>query len=74
MFIITTPTPIDDFKKPDLTLLSLACETVGKAIKLRKEYKDKSTIPIIVLESTVYPGVTEEICVPIIEKVRFNFQ
>ncbi len=64
IFIVTVPTPIDDSKKPDLEFLKLACETIGKAIK-----KNKSEFsPIIIFESTVYPGATEEFCVPIIKK------
>ena len=57
--IITVPTPIDDFKKPDLSHIIKVCKTLGKIIK---------TDDIIVIESTVYPGVTEEIAVPILEK------
>ncbi len=57
--IITVPTPIDDFNNPDLTIIKIACETIGKIIKQND---------IIIIESTVYPGVTEEIAVPIIEK------
>ncbi len=64
IFIVTVPTPIDKAKRPDLTALSSASKLIGKIISLR----DKDTIPIIVYESTVYPGATEEICVPIIEK------
>ena len=57
--IITVPTPIDDYNNPDLTIIKNACETIGKINKKND---------IIVIESTVYPGVTEEIAVPIIEK------
>ena len=64
VFIITVPTPIDKFKKPDLTALEIASKTVGMIIQLRK----KSSIPFVIYESTVYPGATEEICVPILEK------
>ena len=59
IFIITVPTPIDEFKRPDLTPLEKASETVGKVLK-----KDD----IVIYESTVYPGATEEVCVPILEK------
>ena len=65
-FIVTVPTPIDEFKKPDLTPLESASRTVGSVIKKGS---------IVIYESTVYPGCTEEICVPILEKVsglRFN--
>lgn len=57
--IVAVPTPVDDSKKPDLTPLLKASETVGKALK-------KGTI--VVYESTVYPGATEEECVPVLEK------
>lgn len=59
VFIVTVPTPIDGFKKPDLTPLTLASETVGRVLKRGD---------IVVYESTVYPGATEEVCVPILEK------
>ena len=58
-FIITVPTPINSKKKPDLSFLINATEIVGKLLK--KE-------DLVIYESTVYPGVTEEICVPILEK------
>ena len=58
--IVAVPTPVDDTNKPDLTPLLRASETVGKALK-------KGTI--VVYESTVYPGATEEECVPVLEKV-----
>ena len=66
VFIITVPTPVDKHNHPDLTPLYKASETVGKVLK--KE-------DIVVYESTVYPGVTEEECVPVLERVsglRFN--
>src|SRR5690349_2937300 len=65
-FIVTVPTPVDEFKKPDLTPLVKASETVGKALKKGD---------IVIYESTVYPGCTEEICVPVLEEVsglKFN--
>ena len=61
VFIITVPTPIDKFKKPDLTALKSASKLIGEIIRLKKNN------PIIIFESTVYPGATEEICIPIIE-------
>ena len=65
VFIVTVPTPIDDSKKPDLNFLNLACVTIGKALKKSKsEYS-----PIVIFESTVYPGATEEFCIPIIKKI-----
>ncbi len=59
IFIITVPTPIDEHKKPVLTPLVQASEMVGKLLK-----KDD----IVIYESTVYPGATEEVCVPILEQ------
>ena len=66
VFVVTVPTPIDQYKRPDLTPLVRASETVGQV--LRKG-------AVVVYESTVYPGCTEEVCVPILERVsglRFN--
>ena len=66
VFIITVPTPIDIDKKPDLSILFKATETVGKHLK-----RDD----LVIFESTVYPGCTEEDCVPILEKtsgLKFN--
>ncbi|MFZ6000477.1 MAG: nucleotide sugar dehydrogenase, partial [Bacteroidota bacterium] len=65
-YIVTVPTPIDEFKKPDLTPLVRASETVGKVLKKGD---------IVIYESTVYPGCTEEVCVPVLEKIsglKFN--
>jgi len=59
IFIITVPTPIDDFKKPDLFPLESASKIVGNFLK-----KDD----IVIYESTVYPGATEEVCVPILQE------
>jgi len=76
VFVVTVPTPIDEYKKPDLTALKNACITIAKALKIRQktyyEEKDK-TIPVIIFESTVYPGTTEEICIPIIKNELNNF-
>jgi len=66
VFIVTVPTPIDDYKRPDLTPLVKASESVGKVLKRGD---------VVVYESTVYPGCTEEICVPILEResgLKFN--
>ena len=71
IFIITVPTPIDNNNKPDLTALTNASITVAKTLKLKKEIEfntKKRLIPIVIYESTVYPGTTEEICIPLIEK------
>jgi UDP-N-acetyl-D-galactosamine dehydrogenase len=59
IFIVTVPTPIDRANRPDLTPLVKASETVGRAIKSGS---------LVIYESTVYPGCTEEICVPVLEK------
>jgi UDP-N-acetyl-D-galactosamine dehydrogenase len=58
-FIVTVPTPIDEHKRPDLTPLIKASETVGKVLKKGD---------VVIYESTVYPGATEEDCVPVLEK------
>lgn len=58
-YIVTVPTPIDDYKQPDLTPLIKASETIGQVLK-----KDD----VVVYESTVYPGATEEDCIPVLEK------
>ena len=65
-YIITVPTPIDDFKNPDLRPLEGASKTIGNLLKKND---------IVVYESTVYPGATEEVCVPILESesgLKFN--
>ncbi len=59
-FVVAVPTPVDDHKVPDLTPVQKASETLGKVIK-KGDY--------IVFESTVYPGCTEEDCLPIIERI-----
>lgn len=66
IYIVTVPTPIDKNKRPNLTPLVKASETIGKVLK-----KDD----IVIYESTVYPGATEEVCVPVLEKfsgLKFN--
>ncbi len=60
IFIVTVPTPIDAHKRPDLTPLLKASETVGRALKRGD---------IVIYESTVYPGATEEDCVPVLERI-----
>lgn len=65
-YIVAVPTPVDEYKKPDLGAVLSACETVGRVL---------SVGDIVVFESTVYPGATEEDCVPVLEKtsgLRFN--
>ncbi|MDB5087662.1 MAG: wbpA 1, partial [Mucilaginibacter sp.] len=66
VYVITVPTPVDKNNRPDLTPLYKASETVGKVLKRGD---------IVVYESTVYPGVTEDECVPVLEKtsgLKFN--
>ena len=66
LFIVTVPTPIDKYNKPDFTPLIAASKTVGKVVKKGD---------IVVYESTVFPGATEEICIPELEKasgLKFN--
>ena len=67
IYIVTVPTPVDKFNNPDLTPVRKATESVAKVLKKGD---------IVIYESTVYPGVTEEFCVPILEKatgLRFNY-
>jgi len=66
VFIVTVPTPIDQYKQPDLTPLERASETIGRILKRGD---------IVIYESTVYPGATEEVCVPVLERIsglKFN--
>lgn len=59
VYIVTVPTPVDPANRPDMTPLTKASETVGKVLKVGD---------VVIYESTVYPGATEEICVPILER------
>ena len=71
VFIVTVPTPIDSAKRPDLTPLMKASATVGRVLNQRNSHSN----PIIIYESTVYPGATNEVCVPILEResgLKFN--
>jgi UDP-N-acetyl-D-glucosamine/UDP-N-acetyl-D-galactosamine dehydrogenase len=66
VFVVTVPTPIDGYKRPDLSPLVRASESVGAVLRKGS---------VVVYESTVYPGCTEEVCVPILERVsglKFN--
>lgn len=66
VFIVTVPTPVDAANRPDMTALVKASETVGRAMK---------TGDVVIYESTVYPGATEEVCMPVLEKysgLEFN--
>ncbi|HIK76022.1 MAG TPA: Vi polysaccharide biosynthesis UDP-N-acetylglucosamine C-6 dehydrogenase TviB, partial [Alcanivorax sp.] len=60
VYIVTVPTPIDEHRQPDLTPLIKASETIGKTLKPGN---------IVIYESTVFPGATEEHCVPVLERV-----
>jgi UDP-N-acetyl-D-galactosamine dehydrogenase len=60
-FIVTVPTPIDQAKRPDLRPLLEACKTIGTILAGRKS-NEATLVPLIVLESTVYPGLTEDVC------------
>ncbi|MCD6062159.1 MAG: UDP-N-acetyl-D-galactosamine dehydrogenase [Flavipsychrobacter sp.] len=60
IYIVTVPTPVDKYNRPDLTPLCKASETVGKVLKADD---------VVIYESTVYPGVTEEECVPVLERI-----
>lgn len=66
VYIVTVPTPIDEYKQPDLTPLVKASETLGKVLKQND---------VVIYESTVYPGATEEVCIPVLESIsglKFN--
>jgi UDP-N-acetyl-D-galactosamine dehydrogenase len=66
IFIVTVPTPVDQANRPDMSPLIKASETVGKVLKIND---------IVIFESTVYPGATEEVCVPVMERysgLKFN--
>ena len=66
VFIVTVPTPVDQANRPDMTPLIKASETVGKVLRAGG---------VVIYESTVYPGATEEVCVPVLERVsglKFN--
>ncbi len=66
IYIVTVPTPVDQYNRPDMTLLLKASETIGKVLKKGD---------IVIYESTVYPGATEEDCVPVLERIsglKFN--
>jgi len=66
IFIVTVPTPIDEYNRPDLSPLEKSSASIGKVLKKND---------IVIYESTVYPGATEEVCIPILEKesgLKFN--
>jgi len=60
IYVVTVPTPIDEFKRPDLKPLQNACRTIGAVLQQHD---------IVIFESTVFPGATEEVCMPILEQV-----
>ena len=68
VFIVTVPTPIDESKIPFLGHLISASKTVGEVLRIRKEKNNSAPFPFVIYESTVYPGATEEICIPEIEQ------
>ena len=66
VYIVTVPTPVDEANRPDLTPLEKASETIGRSLKRGD---------VVIYESTVYPGTTEEVCVPVLERtsgLKFN--
>ena len=66
VFIVTVPTPINDNNEPDLSFIEDASKSIGKSIRSNKKNQ------IIIYESTVFPGATEEICIPIIERISLK--
>ncbi|MEP6870024.1 MAG: nucleotide sugar dehydrogenase, partial [Novosphingobium sp.] len=63
-YIVTVPTPIDAANRPDLSIVEAASRTVAKLLPAAVA---EGRVPVVVYESTVYPGVTEDICAPILE-------
>ena len=75
VFVVTVPTPIDSAKRPDLKPLENASAAVGRALRPVPFGAPNADTPVVIYESTVYPGATEEVCVPILEResgLRFN--
>ena len=79
VFVVTVPTPIDSANRPDLTALEKASAAVGHSLRQRVDIQRRHgkaiTTPVVIYESTVYPGATEEVCVSILEResgLRFN--
>ena len=64
VFIVTVPTPINEKKEPDLSFLKKACKTIGQTLKEKK----CNFFPVVIFESTVFPGATEEVCALIIQE------
>jgi UDP-N-acetyl-D-galactosamine dehydrogenase len=71
VFVVTVPTPIDSANRPNLDPLQKATSTVGRAIRERAHMRNLQNqpqiLPVVIIESTVYPGATQEICIPILE-------
>ncbi len=68
-FVISVPTPVDKVKRPDMTSLIEASRLVGRALGARhRRGSDSHLPPLVIYESTVYPGCTEEICLPVLER------
>ena len=65
-YIVTVPTPVDGDNRPDLSIVEAASRTVGEMLR---GARSEGRTPIVVYESTVYPGVTEDVCGPILEQV-----
>jgi UDP-N-acetyl-D-galactosamine dehydrogenase len=75
IFIVAVPTPIDSAKQPDLSALISATKTVGMALHIRSKGQFNISTPVVIYESTVYPGATNELCIPILEEIsglRYN--
>ena len=69
LFIVTVPTPIDQAKRPDLTPVLSACRIIGELLKKKEAAGKMNPLPLVVFESTVYPGLTEDICAREISRV-----
>jgi UDP-N-acetyl-D-galactosamine dehydrogenase len=67
-FIITVPTPVDRARRPDLSALMSASKTVARTMKRQHERRKAQRAPLVIVESTVFPGCTEEVCAPAIER------
>ena len=66
--IVAVPTPVDEASRPDLTPLIGATRIVGQVLKAKHDRDSESGVPIVVFESTVYPGCIEEVCIPVLEE------
>lgn len=68
VFIVAVPTPVDDAKRPDLTFIWRATKTVGRALKACAE-AGATEQGVVIYESTVFPGCTRQVCVPVLERI-----